>query len=77
LTEKLGAIDVSISFGFSTKDHDDLIIQDVFKKAENCMYYNKLFESPIMKEKTVNTIINTLYGKGMVNCFNNKIHANI
>lgn len=63
LTEKLGTIDVSISFGFSTKDHEDLIIQDVFKKAEDSMYYNKLFESPLMKEKTVDIIIKTLYGK--------------
>lgn len=62
-TEKLGTIDISISFGYSTKDNDEIIIQDVFKKAEDCMYYNKLFESPIMKEKTVDIIIKTLYGK--------------
>ncbi len=61
--EKVGSIDISISFGFETKNKMDYKIEDVYKKAEDDMYNHKLFESPSIHGKTVNTIIKTLYEK--------------
>ena len=63
LKEKVEAIDISISFGYETKNNQEEKIQDIFKKAEDDMYRNKLFESPSMRGKTTNAIINTLYEK--------------
>lgn len=61
--EKVGSVDISISFGFETKNKMDYKIEDVFKKAEDYMYNHKLFESPSIHGKTVNTIMKTLYEK--------------
>jgi len=61
--EKVGSIDISVSFGFETKNKMEYKIEDVFKKAEDDMYNHKLFESPSIHGKTVNTIIKTLYEK--------------
>lgn len=63
LKEKVGAIDLSVSFGYETKNKKEEIIQEVFKKAEDYMYKKKLFESPSMRGKTINAIINTLHEK--------------
>lgn len=63
LKEKVGAIDLSVSFGYETKNNKEEIIQEVFKKAEDYMYKKKLFESPSMRGKTINAIINTLHEK--------------
>lgn len=61
--EKVGSVDISISFGFETKNKMEYNIEDVYKKAEDNMYKYKLFESPRVHWKTVNTIIKTLYEK--------------
>lgn len=61
--EKVGFIDVSISFGYEIKRESDVVITDVLKKAEDNMYRNKLFEGPGMREKTINLILTTLYEK--------------
>ena len=45
LLEKVGSINISISFGYETKNNEDGEIQEVFKKADKQMYNNKLFES--------------------------------
>jgi len=63
LKEKIGAIDLSVSFGYETKNNKEEIIQEVFKKAEDFMYKKKLFESPSMRGKTINAIIHTLHEK--------------
>lgn len=63
LTEKVGSLCVSISFGYETKVCPDDSIKDIFKKAEDQMYHHKLFESPSMRGRTVDTIIRTLYEK--------------
>ncbi len=63
LLEKVGSIDISISFGYETKNNEDHKIQDVFKKAEEHMYNNKLFESLSVRKKTVDLIIKTLHEK--------------
>jgi diguanylate cyclase (GGDEF)-like protein len=61
--EKVGTIDLSISFGFQTMVSQEEKIQDVLKKAEDFMYKKKLFEGPSMRGKTINTIISTLHEK--------------
>lgn len=63
LKEKVGSIDLSVSFGWETKYSDEEKIQDIFKKAEDHMYKKKLFESPSMRGKTINAIISTLHEK--------------
>lgn len=61
--ECIGSIELSISFGWEIKtiEHED--VQEIFKRAENFMYKNKLFEGPSMRSKTIGAIINTLNEK--------------
>lgn len=61
--EKVGSVDISISFGYETKNNKEEKIQDILKKAEDHMYKKKLFESPSMRGKTINAIITTLHEK--------------
>ncbi|WP_084145887.1 HD domain-containing phosphohydrolase [Anaerovorax odorimutans] len=63
LREKVGSINISISFGYETKRNKDDNIQGIFKKAEDRMYKKKLFESPSMRGKTISAIISTLHEK--------------
>jgi diguanylate cyclase (GGDEF)-like protein/PAS domain S-box-containing protein len=61
--EKVGSVDISISFGYETKNDKEEKIHDILKKAEDHMYKKKLFESPSMRGKTINAIITTLHEK--------------
>jgi diguanylate cyclase (GGDEF)-like protein/putative nucleotidyltransferase with HDIG domain len=61
--EKIGSIEISISFGWELKFTEDEEVQDVFKRAENYMYKRKLFEGPSMRGKTIGAILNTLNEK--------------
>ena len=61
--EKVGPVDISVSFGYETKHKAEEKIQEIFKKAEDHMYKKKLFESPSMRGKTVKAIIYTLHEK--------------
>jgi len=63
LKEKVGAINISISFGWETKKHEIERIEEIFTKAEDHMYKKKLFESPSMRKKTISAIISTLNEK--------------
>jgi diguanylate cyclase (GGDEF)-like protein/PAS domain S-box-containing protein len=63
LLEKVGSIDISISFGYETKVNVEDEIQEVIKKADKHMYNNKLFESPSLRGRTVELIIKTLHEK--------------
>lgn len=63
LKEKVGSIEISVSFGWETKNNVEEEIQDILKKAEDYMYKKKLFEGPSMREKTIKAIISTLYEK--------------
>jgi len=63
LVEKVGAIDISISFGYETKNIAEENIEEIFKKSEDHMYKKKLFESPSMRGKTISAIIRTLHEK--------------
>lgn len=61
--EQVGSVTVSLSLGYSTKNTQAEDIKDNLKLAEDQMYRNKLFESPSMRGKTINTIIHTLHEK--------------
>lgn len=63
LTEKVDSIEISVSIGYDTKRSEEVDVDEVLKKAEDIMYKKKLFESPSMRGKTINTIISTLYEK--------------
>jgi len=63
LSEKVGSIDISISFGYETKNKGEEKIEEILKNAEDRMYRKKLFESPSMRGKTIKAIINTLHEK--------------
>lgn len=63
LREKIGSIDISVSFGWDTKNNEEEKIQKIFKKAEDQMYKRKLFESPSMRGKTIGAILTTLHEK--------------
>jgi len=63
LKEKVGSIDVSISFGYETKNNEEENNREIFKKAEDHMYKKKLLESPSVRGKTMGAIINTLHEK--------------
>lgn len=63
--EEVASIDISISFGYETMVNETESVKDVFKKAEDHMYHNKLFESPSLRSKTIDTIMKTLYEKNM------------
>jgi len=43
--EKVGNLDISVSFGYEAKNKEDDKIQDVFKEAEDHMYRHKRVES--------------------------------
>ena len=63
LKESVGSIEISISMGWETMSSEEEKIQEILKKAEDHMYKKKLFESPSMRGKTINTIISTLHEK--------------
>ena len=63
LKEKVGSIDISISFGYETKYNEKIDIGDIFKNAEDHMYRHKLYESSSIRNKTIDIIMNTLYEK--------------
>lgn len=61
--ESIHGMELSVSFGWEIKSHPDEDIHEVFNKAEDSMYKQKLFEGPSMRGKTVGAIINTLHEK--------------
>ncbi|MDO9492412.1 HD domain-containing phosphohydrolase [Acetobacterium sp.] len=61
--DKIGAVDISISFGYEIKEMEDQDIHDIYKRAEDDMYRHKLYESASIKNKTIELIMNTLYEK--------------
>lgn len=60
---KVEQVEVSVSLGYAVKDQYDDPISETIKKAEDRMYRKKLYDSPNMRGKTINTIITTLHEK--------------
>jgi diguanylate cyclase (GGDEF)-like protein/PAS domain S-box-containing protein/putative nucleotidyltransferase with HDIG domain len=63
LEEKVGSIDISITFGHETKNNMEENIDEILKITEDHMYRHKLSESSSVKSKTIDLIMNTLYEK--------------
>ncbi|WP_069998494.1 PAS domain S-box protein [Cellulosilyticum sp. I15G10I2] len=61
--EKIESINLSISYGWATKETPDQKMTDIFKQAEDHMYRQKLSESKSMRYKTIDIIISTLHNK--------------
>jgi diguanylate cyclase (GGDEF)-like protein/PAS domain S-box-containing protein len=61
--EKVGAIDLSVSFGYEVKKQADENMQEIFKNAEDHLYRHKLYESLSMRSQTINLVLNTLFEK--------------
>ncbi|NCA92790.1 diguanylate cyclase, partial [bacterium] len=62
--QKVSGVNLSISYGWSTKQHQDTTsIMDLFIKAEDEMYSQKLSESQSMRHRTIDIIMNTLFEK--------------
>ena len=49
--EKVAGADVSIAFGYATKENEDQLTEEVFKQAEAFMYQNKRSESSEFKQE--------------------------
>lgn len=54
---------LSASLGYATKDSMDIDINNIFSKAEDNMYRNKLYESNDKKGETIRVIIESLFNK--------------
>lgn len=54
---------LSVSFGYATKENVDDDIEKVISSAENMMTMNKTYESPSFRGKTIQIIMNTLHEK--------------
>lgn len=63
LATRLHYMELSISFGCATKKNVDQDINEICKNAEDYMYRNKLFESPSIRGKKVQAIINSFHEK--------------
>ncbi|MCF8018907.1 MAG: diguanylate cyclase [Vallitaleaceae bacterium] len=63
LEEKMDNVVISVSIGCATKTGVDQSISDIFIKAEDQMYREKLTESQSMRNKTIQVIIKTLNEK--------------
>lgn len=61
--ETVNSIELSISFGYCSKNSKEESIVEVLKNAEDFMYKKKLLESPSMRGKTINTIMAALHEK--------------
>ncbi|MFA7673848.1 MAG: PAS domain S-box protein, partial [Clostridia bacterium] len=61
--EKVGRIQLSISFGYDTKKENEQKITDILANAENHMYRHKLYERSSTRSKTIDIIMNTLFEK--------------
>jgi len=64
--EKTDNVILSISIGVDVKQNTFEDIDEIFKKAEADMYRNKLTESSIMRRKTIELIMKSLYEKSNV-----------
>jgi diguanylate cyclase (GGDEF)-like protein/PAS domain S-box-containing protein len=63
LKEKVCSNDISVSFGWETKNNAEEKVEEIFNSAEDHMYKRKLVESPSMRENTISAISSTLHEK--------------
>lgn len=53
-------LELSVSFGFASRNTTDINPMDVFKRAEDSMYHRKIDESQKMRKKTIELILHKL-----------------
>lgn len=58
--QRIESLNLSVSFGISTKLHKKQKIHEILTSAEDDMYKKKLYESPSIRSKNINIIMNTL-----------------
>ncbi|MEL7657174.1 MAG: HD-GYP domain-containing protein, partial [Bacillota bacterium] len=63
LTDKVGNLQVSVSFGWETKKKPEEDIMKVLKNAEDHMYEQKIIENQAIKGNVINIINDTLFEK--------------
>lgn len=61
--EKVGNLDISVSFGSDVKKDEHENMRDIIKAAEDQMYKCKLLNSSSTRKNTIDLIMNTLYEK--------------
>ncbi len=61
--EKVGAVDLSVSFGYEVKRDEHDSIAEIFKGAEDHLYRHKLYESLSMRSQTISLVLNALFEK--------------
>lgn len=54
---------MSVSFGIQTRENMFETTSEVYRKAENLMYRNKIYESRHMKRKTIDIMTDTIFEK--------------
>jgi diguanylate cyclase (GGDEF)-like protein/PAS domain S-box-containing protein len=59
----IASVEVSVSFGYDTKNNLDDDILNVFRNAENMMYKEKLYETASHKSQMIQLIMHTLFEK--------------
>jgi diguanylate cyclase (GGDEF)-like protein/putative nucleotidyltransferase with HDIG domain len=60
---RVGALAVSVSFGYRIKSSPEESMAEVIKNAEDAMYSRKTYESPGVRGKTIEAIVTTLHEK--------------
>jgi diguanylate cyclase (GGDEF)-like protein/PAS domain S-box-containing protein/putative nucleotidyltransferase with HDIG domain len=63
---------LSASIGYAVKYDDEESINDVFMKAEDAMYINKLTDSSYMCNRAIDLIMNSLFAKSEHEMFHSK-----
>lgn len=63
---------MSIAVGFAVKENDSVSMNEIFTKAEDAMYRNKLTDSSNVQSKTINQIMNSLFAKNERELFHSK-----
>lgn len=61
--QRINDIEISMSFGYSTKISANENTQTVLKLVEDHLHRNKVYENSSMRTKTINIIMKTLYEK--------------
>lgn len=61
--EIVSNIELSISYGYDTKENSDQSISEIVVNAEDHMYKHKLFERTSIRSKTIELIMSTLFEK--------------
>ena len=74
---RLGAIPVSVSFGYGVKRSAEENIKHIFINAENNMYRQKLSESASMRSENIDLIIASLYEKNHREMLHSKRVSNL